>query len=57
MFTENGVEIALINTDGYWYGLLTRLSDGLKYHTLGYTQRDEAKRMSILATYILAEAK
>lgn len=47
IYTDN-FEIALINTDGLWYGLLTRKSDRWSYETLGYEDREQAKRISKL---------
>lgn len=57
IYTDN-FEIALINTDGLWYGMLTHKSSKRTYHTLGYEDREQAKRISkLLCTLVEDESE
>lgn len=48
MIREKGFEIAIVNTEGLWYGLISHPESGFKYETLPYRDRNEAKRISLI---------
>lgn len=50
MFTFNEHDIALVNTHGLWYALITD-KHGNRYESEGYADRNEAKEMAKILTY------
>lgn len=50
MIKYKGMEIAMVNTNGNWFGLIYK-SDKLVYQTTGYSNRDFA----ITLTKLLAD--